>query len=447
MMYALMAICTAVFAVEIMKGAGFDTMSTGLAIRMGANFGPDTLTGQWWRLLTSMFLHFGVLHLLMNMWCLWALGSLAERLMGHAEFLVLYFGTGLAGSLLSLAVHPQLVSAGASGAVFGIAGGLITYLWLKKSPLDFARAKKQLSSLGLFVAYNFIYSLKPGVDMMAHLGGLASGLVIAAALPPFLESPNAQMVPKPTGEKSTVNKRIAAIAAACAIGVVLACVGIRRMDDDLVFMLHSLAQIDAGKSADVMPRLKTIVGKQPDSYLAHFALGAAELHTNQIADAVTDLERADSIQPGNDTAEQELGAGYLMQEKYDLAATKFQQVLGDEPDNAPARLGFAAALLGQHKDQDAATEARKAIAAMPKDSESHAVLGQAEIRLGTIDDGIHEMETAVQLDPDNADLRTRLLAAYMATGRSPHFADGKTQTGAQGEGGAKAPAAKNPNDH
>ncbi len=58
-------------------------------------------------------------------------------------------------------MHPQLVSAGASGAVFGITGGLITYLWMKKAPLDFALAKKELTSLGIFVGYNFIYSLKP----------------------------------------------------------------------------------------------------------------------------------------------------------------------------------------------------------------------------------------------------------------------------------------------
>ncbi len=131
--WILIAICAAVFAVEIHKGAGFDNMSPDLAIRLGANYGPLTLSGQWWRLLTSMFLHFGFLHIAMNMLCLWSLGTLAERLMGRAAFLLLYFATGIAGGLLSLAVHPQLVSAGASGSVFGVAGGLITYLPLEES--------------------------------------------------------------------------------------------------------------------------------------------------------------------------------------------------------------------------------------------------------------------------------------------------------------------------
>ena len=70
--------------------------------------------------------------------------------MGRAAYLVLYVGTGLCGSVLSLAVHPQLVAAGASGAVFGISGGLITYLALKKAPLSFAFIKRQFSSLGIF---------------------------------------------------------------------------------------------------------------------------------------------------------------------------------------------------------------------------------------------------------------------------------------------------------
>jgi rhomboid protease GluP len=441
MTYALIAVCTAAFALEIAKGAGFDTMSGDLAIKLGANYGPLTLTGQWWRLLTAMFLHFGFFHILMNMFCLWALGSLAERLMGRAGFLLLYFATGIAGGLLSLAVHPQLVSAGASGAVFGITGGLITYLWMKKAPLDFALAKKELTSLGIFVGYNFIYSLKPGIDIMAHLGGIASGLVIAAALPRFLQSPDAQPSIVPVFEKSPVNTQIAKIGAACAIAVVIAALGIHRMQADSIFVLSSLEQIDAGKSADVTPRLEQIVKKQPNSYLAHFALGAAYLRTGKSKEAVAELSQADTLQPGNDTAEQELGAAYLEQQQYDLALPKFKQVVSDDPNNSSARLGLAGALLGTHQDQDAAGEARKVVAANPNESEAHAVLGEAEIRLGSVDNGIHEMETAVQLQPDDQELRTRLLAAYMATGRSANSPGSLLQSG------APVPPAKNPTGH
>ena len=189
-----------------------------------------------------MFLHFGFFHLALNMWCLFALGSLAERLMGRAAFLVLYFATGLFGGLLSVAVHPQIVSAGASGAVFGITGGLVTYLALKKAPLDMDSVKKQLKSLGIFLAYNLFYSLRPGVDLMAHAGGLASGLMIGAVLPRFLEVPDAQQIPSPFQEKSSVNKRVAQIGIACAI----AAGGVRRQQADTLYVLASLEKIDAG---------------------------------------------------------------------------------------------------------------------------------------------------------------------------------------------------------
>ncbi len=439
--YVLIAACTAVFAFEIKKGAGFDTMSADLAIRLGANYGPMTLTGQWWRLLTAMFLHFGFFHLLMNMFCLWALGSLAERLMGRASFLLLYFATGIAGGLLSLAVHPQQVSAGASGAVFGLAGGLITYLWMKKAPIDFSIAKKELTSLGVFVGYNFIYSLKPGIDIMAHLGGLLSGLVIAAALPIFLRSPDAQPVLGPVPEKSHVNSKIASIGAACAIAIVIAALAIHRGRADMIYVLSSLDQIDAGKSADVIPRLEQIVKKQPDSYLAHFALGAAYLRTSKSPQAIVELSQADTLQPGNDTTQQELGAAYLDQQQFDLSLPKFRQVVTDEPDNWSAHLGLASSLLGQHLDKDALDEARRVVAAMPKEAAAHSVLGQAEIRLGSTDDGISEMETAVQLEPDDRELRTQLLAAYMATGRTPRLPDPKTDSSAPNKTPAPAQTA------
>jgi len=440
--YALIFACTAVFLLEVVKGAGLATMSPDLAIKLGANYGPLTLAGQWWRMFTSMFLHFGVIHLFMNMWCLLFLGALAERLMGRAAFLVLYVATGLFGSLLSLAVHPQLVSAGASGAVFGVAGGLVTYLGLQKTPLTFASAKNQLGRLALFLGINFFYSLGPGIDMMDHAGGVASGLVIAAVLPRFLEAPSAQAIPSPFRQESSRNQRVAAIGVACAIAIVIGAVGVRRVQGDNAFVLGSLPQIDAGHSADVLPRLKIIAAKEPDDALVHFALGFAELKTDDIADAVLELSHADTLSPGDAETEQILGAALLGQNSYDAAMPKFQDVLKQQPNNAHARLGLAECLVNTDQFQQAADQARQVLTVLPNESEAHAVLGQAEIRLGSVDDGIHEMETAYQLEPSD-DLKARLLAAYMATGRSPHFADGQTPQ----QPATSSPATKTPTSH
>jgi membrane associated rhomboid family serine protease/Flp pilus assembly protein TadD len=448
--YSLIAICTAVFVIEILKGAGFDTMSVDLAIRLGANYGPQTLSGQWWRLISAMFLHFGFFHLLMNMWCLYALGSLAERLMGRAAFSLLYFATGLGGGLLSLAVHPQLVSAGASGAVFGITGGLVAYMALKKAPLSLDSMKKELRSLGIFVAYNLFYSLRPGVDMMAHAGGLASGLIIAAALPRYLETPGAQPAPSPIQENSSLNKKLTQIGMACAIVALLAAVGIHRMQSDSLYVLASLDQIDAGKSADVIPTLEKIVARQPNSALAHFALGAACIQTNRGTDAVRELTRADSLQPGNAGFEQELGAAYLSQNDFTNAITNFRASLAQQSNNDHARIGLAAALFGNTQYQEAATEARTILTASPNDSNAHSILGQAEVQLGAVPDGIHEMETALQLDPKNSELRAHLLSVYQTTGRTTQYRNLAAQSSAADTNPTAAPvvpATKPPTDH
>jgi rhomboid protease GluP len=426
--YALIAINIAVFIIEIVKGAGFDTMSPDLAIRLGANYGPMTLAGQWWRLLTSMFLHFGFFHILMNMFVLLFLGGLAERLMGRVAFTVLYFATGLAGSLLSLAVHPQLVSAGASGAVFGVAGGLVSYLLFKKAPLSFANVKKELSSLGIFLLYNLVYSLSPGVDMMAHLGGLVSGFIIAAALPRFLKSPSAETIPTPQHEQTSTNKRVFAVGIVCALALVGGAFAITRADADRTFVQSALSQIDAGKSADVIPKLEDITKRKPDMAVAHFALGAAYLRTKKYPDAVRELSEAQKLAPDDPLTLNQLGAAELNMENYDDAIATFRRAIQFDPHESHNFLGLAEALSARGQNADAAEEARKAVAAAPNEAEPHSILGQLEIKLGQTDDGIKELETAFHLDPTDEDVRTALVSAYLSKGYTDKIAALNAQT-------------------
>jgi membrane associated rhomboid family serine protease len=164
-------------------GSSFNP-TTHEALIFGANFGPLTLHGQDWRLLTSMFIHFGIIHLAFNMWCLWELGSLAERLLGRAAFLAVYLTSGLVGSFASVLWHPMTVSAGASGAIFGVAGSLVSFLYLKESRLGLSPFKKKLGSLVAFVLYNLLNGVTHrGIDNVAHLGGLVVGLSSGALLP------------------------------------------------------------------------------------------------------------------------------------------------------------------------------------------------------------------------------------------------------------------------
>jgi hypothetical protein len=125
-----------------------------------------------------MFLHFGVFHVGINMWVLWDVGRLVERLVGNFGFLVLYVVSGLLASVASLVFHPSGVCAGASGAVFGVCGALLGFLARRRDTVPTPVLKNLRGSLGTFLVFNIIYGLTaPGIDVAAHLGGLAAGFV------------------------------------------------------------------------------------------------------------------------------------------------------------------------------------------------------------------------------------------------------------------------------
>jgi len=173
-----------VFLLMVVRGVSPLLPTPQQAIDFGADVGTLTLQhGQWWRLLTSMFVHFGIVHIGLNMWCLWNLGRAAEQLMGRASYLLGYFVSGIFSSIASVYWHPMAASAGASGAIFGMAGVLVSYVYLRKTPANMPINKSFLGSLGTFIAYNLAFGALPGISNAAHIGGLVMGLAVGAALP------------------------------------------------------------------------------------------------------------------------------------------------------------------------------------------------------------------------------------------------------------------------
>jgi len=180
--YALIAANAAMFAYELARGAGFAGPDAEAMIALGGDFAPLTCGGQPWRLVTAMFLHFGVIHLGMNMVCLYQV-RFVERMLGRAEYLALYLASGLVGGLVSLALHPLAVGAGASGAVFGMFGAFTGVLLVRRKRLDPQVWWRTMRSLGTFFGLNLVFGLSQrGVDLAAHVGGLAAGFVGATVL-------------------------------------------------------------------------------------------------------------------------------------------------------------------------------------------------------------------------------------------------------------------------
>jgi rhomboid protease GluP len=179
----LIAINTIVFALMVALGAGFVTPDPAFYLNWGSNYGPMTLGGDWYRLLTATFLHFGFLHLFFNMYVLGSVGGLVERLYGGRWFLLIYLVAGLAGSIVSTGWDPFRNCAGASGAIFGVYGALAAFLLLQRGRIPRAVLKAQAVSTGLFTVYALVSgAMHAGTDNAAHVGGLVCGFLVALPL-------------------------------------------------------------------------------------------------------------------------------------------------------------------------------------------------------------------------------------------------------------------------
>lgn len=203
--YMLLGINCGVFLLMVLSGVSASSPRPEQLLHWGADLGVSILVyGEWWRLITAMFLHVGILHLATNMWCLWNLGLLGEPLLGGPGLVAAYLLTGFAGNLLSVATHPGLgnggadgvVGAGASGAIFGLAGLLIVLLNSAYLPLPAEEKKRLRKSVIWFAVLNFVlafgvdashFSLK--IDNSAHLGGFLAGLLLALPMVPKIGAP------------------------------------------------------------------------------------------------------------------------------------------------------------------------------------------------------------------------------------------------------------------
>jgi rhomboid protease GluP len=181
---ALVLLNLLIFGLMLGFGAELWRTSTTVPLAWGANFAPATQDGQWWRLATAMFVHFGLLHLGLNMLALWDVGRLVERLFGRPRYVLLYLGSGLAGNLLSLVVQGNhAVSGGASGAIFGLYGALLVTLLRERRQVEHREFKRLFGAVLLFTLLTLgIGQVLTGIDNAAHLGGLFGGALLGSLL-------------------------------------------------------------------------------------------------------------------------------------------------------------------------------------------------------------------------------------------------------------------------
>jgi rhomboid protease GluP len=171
----LLGINILIFILMAASGVSISQPETEELIKWGANFGGITLEGEYWRMITANFIHIGIIHLAINMISLNFIGRVLEPIIGKWNIFLAYLFTGVFAALTSLFWHSDVVSAGASGSLFGLFGAFLFLLTTKLfAPQQRMAIFKQM---GMLLAFNLIYGMKDGIDNAAHIGGLVSGFV------------------------------------------------------------------------------------------------------------------------------------------------------------------------------------------------------------------------------------------------------------------------------
>lgn len=176
--YILVTLNILVFVIMTLNGG---TTNIENLIRFGASYQPLILAGQWYRLLTPMFIHIGFEHLFLNMITLYFCGTFLEQIIGSWRFLIVYIIAGVGGNLLSASLAPNVVSAGASTSIFGLFGTFVMIGLLFRQLPYFKNLGRQF---GILIVLNLVFALFPGsgIDISGHIGGLITGFLGAVVV-------------------------------------------------------------------------------------------------------------------------------------------------------------------------------------------------------------------------------------------------------------------------
>ncbi len=298
--------------------------NTDTLIAFGAKVNELINQGEVWRLFTAMFLHIGIIHLAVNQYSLYNVGTVLERFFGSIRFSILYVLAGLCGSLASYWFSPNSISAGASGAIFGLVGALGVFFLLHRK-LFGSTANRILVNIAAIAAFNLVLGASiAGIDNMAHVGGLLGGIAVGATLSPRYEL---------TRDLSGVPQ-------------------IRRRDTLLTWFLV------LGFGGALALTTAYAMQANQDSAQTHLTQGEKLYEAHQFGAAIVELQTAMARDPQRPEVYFYLGLAYFDQEHYGDAARAFENTLTLKPDWAAAHynLALSYANVGRYADARAALQ-------------------------------------------------------------------------------------------
>jgi rhomboid protease GluP len=383
-------------------------------VRFGANFGPYTLSGEWWRLFTYMFLHGGIMHIAFNMWCLWDLGALSESLYGRWTFLAIYLLTGVAGGLASVGWNPGVLSVGASGAIFGLAGALIASFYLGEFSLPNIAIRGTLRSLVIFAVFNLFFGgLFGGIDNACHIGGLVCGLIAGALIAKVAPQHDRPM------QRAGVLLLVLFLVGSGALGV-------QKLRGSS--MQYGRAMMQARQNAErTISDLEKKAKQNPQDVSTHYNLARAYFNVGRIGDGETELQRVLQLQPQDTRARTDLGAAYLSQGQAKQAQEEFAKLVAQEPNNVDGHTGLGIALADQDNHSGAIDEYKNALRVDANADGVNYRMGVSQAKLKQYDDAIASFLKERDSSGDNAALESGLAEAYEAKGMKQEAQDAQAK--------------------
>jgi len=393
----LIGINVALFA--LMEWAGGST-NNAVLIYFGAETGPLVEQGEYWRLLTSAFLHIGFAHLLFNMWALLALGSRLERILGPVRFSIVYFVSAIAGSILGLLMMPQAVEAGASGAIFGIAGAMLVLGVRDPKLLPEGVGKAFGPGIVPFLIYNLFYGAlynlvvasSTVINLAAHVGGALGGAGCALLLKPHSERPRTAWLTAGASVAATLLAYLLLLRSAPVRGLTLTQM---RQNEKLqpVWALIQSGKIMQAQSE--FQKLAPGANGGPDLHI----LRAVFLSTqNRNADALREYQVALQMAPNYPTAHRALGMALLRSGQVDEATAEEREAVRLDRSEANSHFLLAQTLLVKNATAEAIQELHLASQLNPQWPEPHRVLSVILSGLGKNDEAAAERAVAAKLD-------------------------------------------------
>jgi len=356
---AILGINVVIFLITTFAGG---STNTDVLLDFGASFNPYFRRGEYWRLVMPMFLHIGWLHLIVNSYALFILGPILERVYGYGRFALLYVAAGVGGSALSMGLSRN-ISAGASGAIFGIAGAMLVagYMHRDAIPRHWGRAFGR--GILPFIVLNLIFGFAVrGIDYWGHLGGLLSGMVLAAFIPP----PVHDLAPWSGGERTSQ-----AVVAVPILVVALAMASTAQhyvMSRDVNRLLREGERLHTvHQDAEALERFRAAAQRSPRDEHPHEMMGALYLREQQFDKAIQEYSEAVRLSPGAPEAQLALGVAYRMKGDLDRA----QQAFEAAPTTAEGQRLLADLYADQKLYAEATQHYKEALQIEPNNAESH----------------------------------------------------------------------------